>query len=151
MYGREYATEEGLTVASEPEKSGASAPIVAKKKKRGNPRGNPATLAPAWKPGQSGNPAGRKKGFRNRLGEAFLQDMLSAWEANGKAAIDRVIEERPHEFIKAVAGILPKDVNIRTEAVQELSDDELAAALAALRAVSIAADAREGSEAPSRH
>jgi Family of unknown function (DUF5681) len=29
-----------------------------------------------WKPGQSGNPAGRPKGARSKLGESFLVGML---------------------------------------------------------------------------
>jgi hypothetical protein len=116
---------------------GAFTPKVSPKKKRGNP----ATLSPAWKPGQSGNPAGKPKGARNKLGEAFLQDMLTAWEAHGTAAIQKVIEERPHEFIKVVAGILPSEVKVQTTAVQELSDDELAAALSALRSAITVADA----------
>ena len=108
--------------------------------------------AKTWfKPGQSGNPKGKPKGSKHKLGEAFLADMLAAWEAKGKGAIDRVIEDRPHEFIKAVASILPKDVNIKREAVEELTDDELAIALAALRSLSVIADAGEGSEKASRH
>lgn len=102
-------------------------------------------------PGQSGNPKGRPKGARNKLGEAFLEDMLEAWKSKGKDAIERVIAERPHEFIKAVAGILPKEMEIKTTAVQELSDDELAAALAALRTASAFAGAGNRSETPSRH
>jgi hypothetical protein len=114
---------------------------------------NPKQLANLRPPFEKGNKLspGRPKGSRNKLGEAFFEDMLAAWQTQGKKAIDRVIEERPHEFIKAVASILPKDVTIRTEAVQELSDDELATALAALRAVGALAGAREGDEAPSRH
>jgi len=95
-----------------------------------------------WQPGVSPNPKGRPKGARNKLGEAFLQDMLTAWEAHGADAIQKVIEERPHEFIKCVAGILPSEVKVQTTAVQELSDDELTAALVALRSACLAADAR---------
>lgn len=103
-----------------------------------------ANLIP-FKPGQSGNPSGKPKGARAKLGESFLSDMLSAWETHGKTAIEKVIEERPHEFIKTVAGILPAEVKVQTTAVQELSDDELAAALVALRSTIVAADAGTGS------
>jgi Family of unknown function (DUF5681) len=117
------------------------------------PKKNPAAHLAAfkWQPGQVPNPTGRPKGSRNKLGEAFLLDMLNAWTEKGKAAIDRVIEERPHEFIKAVAGILPKEVNVKTTAVEELTDDELSAALIALRSVLASQTAGDGGEAASRH
>lgn len=104
-----------------------------------------------WKPGQSGNPKGRPPNAKQKLSDAFLADMLTAWEANGKAAIDRVIAERPHEFIKAVGAIVPKDISINREPVQELSDDELAAALATLRSIAALAEAGSRSEKASRH
>ena len=99
----------------------------------------PPQLIP-WKPGQSGNPKGRPKNARQTLSDKFLAAMLLAWEDQGKSAIDRVIEERPHEFIKAVAAILPKEMTIRTEPVQELSDDDLTIALIALRSACTLAD-----------
>lgn len=105
----------------------------------------PKQLTP-WKPGQSGNPKGRPQNAKQKLSDSFLADMLAAWEAKGKIAIDRVIEERPHEFIKAVAAIMPKEVNVRTQVVQELSDDELTAALIALRTATTFANARAGAE-----
>ena len=33
-----------------------------------------------WKPGQSGNPAGRPVGARNRLAETFLEDLYRDWQ-----------------------------------------------------------------------
>lgn len=109
-----------------------------------------ANLKP-FKPGQSGNPAGRAKGSRHKLGEAFIQDMYAAWETQGKDAIDRVIKDRPHEFIKSVASILPKEIEVKTTNVQELSDDDLAAALIALRSATALANAGDGSETKARH
>lgn len=104
-----------------------------------------------WKPGQSGNPKGRPQNAKQKLSDAFLADMLTAWEASGKDAIDRVIAERPHEFIKAVGAIVPKDISINREPVQELSDDELAAALATLRSIAALAETGSRSEKASRH
>ena len=110
----------------------------------------PPQLTP-WKPGQSGNPKGRPANAKQKLSDKFLADMLEAWEAKGKDAIYRVIQDRPHEFIKAVAAIVPKDINVRTTAVQELSDDDLTAALIALRSATTLADAGSRSEKTARH
>ena len=74
-------------------------------------------LAPAWQPGQSGNPAGRPKGSRNKLGEDFLHAMLADFNAkgadgkiNGIEAIRKVREEDPVAYVRTVASILPKEI-----------------------------------------
>jgi len=82
--------------------------------------------------GNSGG--GRPKGARNKLGEAFLQDILSDWQANGVAAIQRVRDERPHEYLKVVASILPKEVNVTVNEYDDLTDEELAEQFAAVAA-----------------
>ncbi len=47
----------------------------------------------AWKPGQSGNPAGRPVGSRNRLSEKFIADLAEHWQANGEAALNATLEK----------------------------------------------------------
>ena len=78
-----------------------------------------------WQPGQSGNPEGRKKGSRNKLGEAFLEDMLHAWESQGPTAIQKVIEKKPEVFLKVVADLMPKDVNLNVNPLDTMSDEQL--------------------------
>lgn len=68
---------------------------------------------------------GRTKGARNKLGEAFLADMLHAWEESGSSAIQEVIEKRPHDFLKVVAGILPRDINLNLNDMESMTDEQL--------------------------
>jgi hypothetical protein len=64
--------------------------------------------APRWQPGQSGNPAGRPKGSRNKLSEAFLQALADDFDANGAEVIERVRQERPHDYLKVCASVMPR-------------------------------------------
>jgi hypothetical protein len=80
-------------------------------------------LSPPWQPGQSGNPAGRPKGSRNKLGEAFIEKLLEDFEAEGAAAIIRCRNEKPDAYLKVIASILPKELKISNES--DLSDDQL--------------------------
>lgn len=101
---------------------------------------------------------GRKKGSRNKLGEEFLQDMLEAWQAQGKEVIARVIEERPQDFMKVVASLLPRDVNLNVNSMEEVTDDELLQRIRDLDATirpfldaQGAAGTRQGTGAPTAH
>lgn len=82
-------------------------------------------------PGNNGGP-GRPKGSRNKLGEAFIQDMYEAWKTQGSAVIQQVIADKPDAFMRCVAGILPKEFVIKDE-LAEMDDEELDAILATAR------------------
>jgi hypothetical protein len=72
-------------------------------------------LQPAWKPGQSGNPAGRPKGSRNQLATDFVADLCDAWQAKGAAAIAKTAETEPATFVKVVASLMPKQFKVEHE------------------------------------
>ncbi len=83
-------------------------------------RGNPP-VEHQFKPGNPGRP----KGARNKLGEMFIEDVLAAWESKGAAAIHTVIEKRPQDFLKVVASLLPKDLNVNINQIGEMTDEQL--------------------------
>lgn len=69
---------------------------------------------------------GRPKGARNKLGEAFIQALHDDFNEHGVAAIQTVRAEKPDQYLKVIASLLPKDVNLNiNDQFGEMSDDEL--------------------------
>ena len=69
-----------------------------------------------FKAGQSGNPKGRPKGARNRLGTQFLEALEADFNQFGPTAIALVREKKPEVYMRVVADLLPKEANINVEA-----------------------------------
>ena len=69
---------------------------------------------------------GRPKGSRNKLGEAFIEALHEDFTEHGVAAIQVVRAEKPDQYLKVIASLLPKDVNLNINDTSEMSDDELA-------------------------
>lgn len=64
-----------------------------------------------FKPGVSGNPNGRPKNqdtLKNDLVDALLADFT----ANGKKVIAKVRRDKPDEYLKVIARVLPKDIDV---------------------------------------
>jgi hypothetical protein len=83
------------------------------------------------KPGQSGNPAGRPKGSRNKVSEKPLEALAIDFDDHGKEVIEKVRVQRPADYLKIVASLVPKQMEIddlrTSRRAEDLSDNELAA------------------------
>lgn len=93
-------------------------------------------------PGQSGNPGGKPKAARNRLQGAFLNALADDFDAHGKQAIVDAREKDPVAYVKAVASLMPKQVE-QSQPLDDLTDAELTAGIALLRS-RLSGGAREG-------
>ena len=71
-----------------------------------------------FQPGQSGNPKGRKPGSRNKLADQFIHDLHDEWQAHGAETLSKARKADPVAFIKVVAGLLPKDINLNVSAAE---------------------------------
>jgi hypothetical protein len=85
-----------------------------------------------WKPGTSGNPAGRPRGSRNRLSEDFVAALYDDFQDHGSAAIAACRAEKPDVYVRVIAGLLPKDMTIKVQELDNLTDDQLLRKLAVL-------------------
>jgi hypothetical protein len=110
-----------------------------------------------WKPGESGNPHGRPKGSRNKLGEAFIEAMHKDFQEHGVSVIEAVRVEKPDQYLKVIASILPKELNVKVDPLDDMTDEQLnhrIRQLAAALQLSIDGGAGEASgsqEAKTRH
>ena len=82
--------------------------------------------------GQSGNPAGRKPGSRNKFQEDFWRDLAKLWETEGAAALERVLKNDPSTFLRVAAGLLPKEEehHVKISGVRRWTEAEWLAHLA---------------------
>ena len=68
---------------------------------------------------------GRAKGSRNKLSAAFLNDLCEEWREGGREAIKIMRLERPAEFVKTVAYLMPKEFELTDSRLKDLTDEQL--------------------------
>lgn len=124
------------------DENGKAASTAKKRHPRNAP---PPPVEHQFKPGNPGRP----KGSRNKLGEAFIQAMYEDFQEHGADVIDKVRMEKPDQYLKVVASILPQQLNVRVSEFDELTDDQIDQRISALaralqlEAGTIAASGRE--------
>jgi hypothetical protein len=62
---------------------------------------------------QTGNiGGGRPKGRRAKLSEVFIADLHAVWQTHGLAALEKCAVEEPSQFVRVIASLMPRDINL---------------------------------------
>jgi hypothetical protein len=86
-----------------------------------------------WQPGQSGNPAGRLRGSRNKLSEEVICALLRDFREHGQKAIAKVRRDQPGIYLKVLALLIPRQDKLEhTNTIKTMTDEELESAIAFL-------------------
>jgi hypothetical protein len=94
--------------------------------------GSKKKKARPWRPGQSGNPAGRPVGSRNKWSEDFYAALLREWELRGTDVLEIVRKHRPDVFVMTIASLC-RDVPPEEIPQSEVSDEQLQEIIEAYR------------------
>jgi hypothetical protein len=84
-------------------------------------------------PGNDGMGGGRPVGSRNKLQGDFLKALAEDFAQNGIGAIRIARVERPVEYLKVIASVLPKELVLEQSILADLSDEELSSHIALLQ------------------
>src|SRR5262249_11818603 len=89
--------------------------------------------SPRWQPGESGNPAGRLRGSRNRLSEAVICALLRDFSQHGEKAVAKVRRTQPAAYLKILALLVPREHKVEhRNPLKAMSDEQLERTLEAL-------------------
>ncbi len=75
-----------------------------------------------FRPGQSGNPAGRPKGARVKFGEDFVRQFAAHWEKYGEAALMALYHKNKEGYVRVAVALLPKLIDISGEVEHRVFD-----------------------------
>ncbi len=97
---------------------------------------------------------GRSKGARNRIAYKLIEALEKDFQEHGEEAVKIARIERPVEYLKIIASVIPKEFEIIDGRLNELSDEELDVFIAKLRGQlrsSVVADAGSGEDPQTHH
>ena len=70
---------------------------------------------------------------RGALGQAFLRALAASFRSDGAKRIRELSEQRPHDYVKLAAALLPKEYRLKAVDLSDMGDAELTRALAMVR------------------
>jgi hypothetical protein len=95
-----------------------------------------------WAKGYSGNTDGAGGRARRELNADTIREMHRAFREGGRKAIDKVMRTQPAVFLKLLVLLVPREMQIEHKGgVKEMSDEELEAGIATIRAMLAAREA----------
>ncbi len=62
---------------------------------------------------------------RDALADKFIGDFLADWREHGHEAIAALRKDKPSDYVRIAASILPKERNAKPDPLDELTDAEL--------------------------
>jgi hypothetical protein len=101
------------------------------------------------------NGGGRPQGAKNRLQTKFLYALAEDFEAHGEGVIRICRIEKPVEYLRIIASVLPRELVLEQNVLSDMSDEDIAASLALLQKLQLnkraAEEQPEQSEEGTRH
>ena len=83
----------------------------------------------------TGNANGRPKGSKHKLSEEFVAALCEDFERHGIAAIERVRVEKPADYLRVIASVIPKEITVNPNPLEDMTDEELRETLARVNAL----------------
>ena len=94
----------------------------------------------------SGNPHGNRHRTRHLLNQEFMQPQLLHFRQHGKKAIEKVARNQPAVYVKILALLVPREMQIEhTNRIKQMTDEEIEQAIEAIQTM-LAARAGEAAK-----
>jgi len=82
--------------------------------------------SPRWQPGESGNPAGRLRGSRNKLSEEVICALLRDFREHGQKAIAKVRREQPGVYLRCLTLLVPREHKAEhSNPIKDMTDQQI--------------------------
>jgi hypothetical protein len=102
--------------------------------------------AMTFRQGVSGNPHGNRHRTRHLLNQEFMEALLLNFRHEGKKAIEKVAREQPGVYLKILALLVPREMQIEhTNRIKQMTDEEIEQAIEAIQTM-LAARAGEAAK-----
>jgi hypothetical protein len=96
--------------------------------------------------GFSGNPGGNRHRTRHLLNQEFMEALLLNFRHEGKRAIEKVARNQPGVYLKILALLVPREMQIEhTNRIKQMTDEEIDQAIEAIETL-LAARAGEAAK-----